>query len=71
MAVPQLDSVETLRGLVAFYVEAHNTELPHWAFHGQRPNEMFYGQGKGVPEKLTREDSGAGRPTDREPGEVM
>ncbi len=47
-----LDSVETVRRLVAFYVEAHNTEIPHSAFRGQTPDEMYYGRGKDVPDKL-------------------
>ena len=48
-----LDSVETVRRLVAFYVEAHNTEIPPSAFRGQTPDEMYYGRGKDVPNKLT------------------
>ena len=47
-----LDSLETVRRLVAFYVEAHNTEIPHSAFRGQTPAEMYYGRGKDVPDKL-------------------
>ncbi len=47
-----LDSVETVRRLVAFYVEAHNTEIPHSAFRGQTPDEMYYGRGNDVPDKL-------------------
>ncbi len=48
-----LDSVETVRRLVAFYVEAHNSEIPHSAFRGQTPDEIYYGRGKDVPNKLT------------------
>ena len=47
-----LDSVETVRRRVAFYVEAHNTEIPHSAFRGQTPEEMYYGRRKDVPDKL-------------------
>ncbi len=47
-----LGSLETVRQLVAFYVEAHNTEIPHSAFRGQTPDEMYYGRGKDVPYKL-------------------
>ena len=32
-----LDSVTTVRRLVAFYVQEHNTVLPHSAFRGQTP----------------------------------
>jgi len=47
-----LDSVAKLRSLVAFYVEEHNTTLPHSAFRGQTPDEMYFGTGDGVPEQL-------------------
>jgi hypothetical protein len=35
-----LDTLATVRKLVAFYVEQHNSHLPHAAFKGQTPNEM-------------------------------
>ena len=41
-----------MRRLVAFYVEAHNTQIPHSAFLGQTPDEMYYGRGKDVPDEL-------------------
>jgi len=47
-----LDSVATVRRLVAFYVAAHNIEIPHSAFRGHTPDEMYYGRGSGVPEQL-------------------
>ena len=47
-----LDSVETVRRLVAFYVEAHNTQIPHSAFRGETPDEIYYGRGQGIPEQL-------------------
>src|SRR6202011_5463933 len=34
-----LDSVTTVRRLVAFYVDEHNRVLPHSAFRGQTPDE--------------------------------
>jgi hypothetical protein len=48
-----LDSVTTVRRLVAFYVQEHNTVLPHSAFHGQTPDEMYFGKGDAVPADLT------------------
>ena len=36
-----LDSVATVRRLVAFYVHEHNHVLPHSAFRGQTPDEMY------------------------------
>ena len=47
-----LDTVASVRKLIAFYVEQHNTHLPHSAFKGQTPDEMFFGTGDGVPVKL-------------------
>jgi len=44
-----LDSVRTVEKLVAFYVEEHNTRLPHSAFRGQTPDEMYFGKGEDVP----------------------
>ena len=47
-----LDSVATVRGLVAFYVDEHNRVLPHSAFRGQTPDEMYFGTGDAVPADL-------------------
>jgi hypothetical protein len=41
-----LDSVTTVRRLVGFYVDQHNRVLPHSAFHGQTPDEMYFGSGR-------------------------
>jgi transposase InsO family protein len=48
-----LESVATVRRLVAFYVDEHNRVLPHSAFRGQTPDEMYFGTGDGVPADLT------------------
>ena len=47
-----LDSCATVRRLVAFYVTSHNSEIPHSAFRGQTPDEMYYGRGQEIPERL-------------------
>jgi transposase InsO family protein len=47
-----LDSVPTVRRLVAFYVDEHNRVLPHSAFRGQTPDEMYFGTGDAVPADL-------------------
>ncbi len=47
-----LDTVETVRKLVAFYVAQHNTHVPHYAFKGQTPDEMYFSTGADVPEQL-------------------
>ncbi len=38
-----LDSLSRLSDLVAFYVEAHNTQMPRSAFGGRTPDEVFFG----------------------------
>jgi transposase InsO family protein len=48
-----LDSLTALRRLVAFYVTAHNEVMPHSAFQGQTPNEVFFGTGGEVTQKLS------------------
>jgi putative transposase len=47
-----LDTVSSLRRLVSFYVEEHNTRLPHSAFQGETPDEMYFGTGRHVPDEL-------------------
>jgi hypothetical protein len=47
-----LDSVKSLEPLVAFYVTEHNSKLPHSAFRGQTPDEMYFGTGAGIPQEL-------------------
>lgn len=47
-----LDSVKTVKTLVAFYVHEHNSRLPHSSFCGQTPDEMYFQTGDGVPKQL-------------------
>ena len=47
-----LDSVAKVRKFVEFYVAEHNTQLPHSAFKGQTPDEMYFGTGDAIPEQL-------------------
>ena len=47
-----LDSVARVRTLVEFHVNEHNTKMPHPAFDGQTPDEVFFGTGAKVPEEL-------------------
>ena len=47
-----LDSVKTVETLVGFYVKEHNCRLPHSAFRGQTPDEMYFGKGGDIPGKL-------------------
>jgi putative transposase len=56
-----LDSVATIRRLVAFYVHEYNTVLPHSAFRGQTPDEMYFGTGDAVPADLKTRTAAARR----------
>jgi transposase InsO family protein len=47
-----LDTLSRLDKLIAFYVDEHNTRLPHSAFRGQTPDEMYFGTGKHIPQEL-------------------
>jgi hypothetical protein len=49
-----LDSLATVRTLVGWYVHEHNAVLPHAAFQGQTPDEMYFGRGAHIPDQLTR-----------------
>ena len=47
------ERIAKVRKLVAFYVAEHNGTLPHSAFRGQTPDEMYFGTGEDVPGRLT------------------
>ncbi len=47
-----LDNFIALGRLVEFYVTAHNQVMPHSAFEGQTPDEMYFGTGGTVPADL-------------------
>jgi hypothetical protein len=47
-----LDTLATVQKLVGFYVHQHNTHLPHAAFQGQTPDEMYFDTGSEVPMQL-------------------
>ena len=47
-----LDTVASVRKLVAFYVQQHNSHLPHSAFKGKTPDEMYFGTGDDIAKKL-------------------
>ena len=47
-----LDSIGAIRRLTAFYVHQHNTVMPHAAFEGQTPDEMYFANGERVPDEL-------------------
>jgi putative transposase len=47
-----LDSIESLRRLIDFYVRQHNEVMPHAAFKGQTPDEVYSGVGDAVAAEL-------------------
>ena len=47
-----LDSIERLRNLVEFFIDQHNTQMPHSAFAGQTPDEMYFGTAVDLPAQL-------------------
>jgi putative transposase len=47
-----LGSVKDVQNLVSFYISEHNTKLPHSAFKGQTPDEMYFGTGADIPDQL-------------------
>jgi len=47
-----LDTVTAARRHVSFYVDAHNNQIPHGAFRGQTPDEVYWGTGDYVPGEL-------------------
>jgi len=49
-----LDNIATLRRFVTFYVNANNSEMPHSAFNGQTPDEIYFGTGDNIPEQLDK-----------------
>jgi transposase InsO family protein len=65
-----LDSVQRLRTLVAFFVEEHNSKMPHAAFQGQTPDEMYFGTAPNLAMELAvarKEEEGVRGATRREP----
>jgi transposase InsO family protein len=48
----QLDDIEAVRKLVEFYVHNHNAVMPHSAFRGQTPDEIYCGTGGNVTAEL-------------------
>jgi hypothetical protein len=47
-----LDNIAKVKRLVAFYVAEHNERIPHAAFEGQTPDEIYFGRGAHIPGEL-------------------
>ncbi len=50
--IHSLDCIATVRPLVNSFVEAHNTQMSHAAFHGQTPDEMYFGTAPNLVDAL-------------------
>jgi transposase InsO family protein len=50
--INRLDSLAALEKLIGWYVGEHNAVIPHSAFRGQTPDEIFFGRGDRIPEEL-------------------
>ena len=48
-----LESFRQLEQLIDFYVREHNTKMPHHAFDGQTPDEVYFDQADRVRDHLT------------------
>ncbi len=47
-----LDSLAAVRRLTEFYVDEYNSSLPHSAFNGQTPDEMYFGTGQDIEAQI-------------------
>jgi transposase InsO family protein len=47
-----LESFTQLEQLIEFYVHEHNTQMPHHAFGGQTPDEVYFDQADRVDDRL-------------------
>jgi len=57
----ELNTIADVRRLTKFYVEQHNSVMPHAAFDGQTPDEMYYGTGTRLVEELKAKRADARR----------
>ena len=50
-----LDSLVTVKRLIAKFIDEYNTIMPHSAFRGQTPDEMFFGTSPDIEKRLAEE----------------
>ena len=48
----RLETAAAVRRHVAFYVAEYNATIPHAAFSGRTPDEIYFGRGEGIPATL-------------------
>ena len=54
-----LDTTANVRRLFEFYVQQHNQVMPHWALKKSTPDEVYFGTGVGILERLEKEHAQA------------
>ena len=69
--INSLESIERLRTLAVFYIEQHNTQMPHPAFDGQTPEEMYFGTAADLGETGSSAGRGTRRSSCRQPRAVL
>ena len=52
LCLHSLEGFTQLEQLIDFYVNEHNTEMPHHAFDGRTPDEVYFGQADRVHDRL-------------------
>ncbi len=57
----QLDSPAGVERLVAFYIDQHNSVIPHAAFPGRTPDEVYFGKGDDIVAQLAARRADARR----------
>jgi len=50
-----LDSLATVKRLIAKYIDEYNTIMPHSAFRGRTPDEMFFSTTPDIEKRLAEE----------------
>ena len=58
-----LDNLPTLEKLALFHVQQHDGVMPHSAFRGHTPDEMYFGTGASVTGELAASRARARRDT--------
>ncbi len=54
-----LDTTANVRRLIEFYVQQHNQVMPHWALKKLTPDDVYFGTGVGIQERLEKEHAQA------------
>jgi len=67
----RLETAAAVRRHVAFYVAEYNATIPHAAFSGQTPDEIYFGRGEAIPAKLEAGRDAAREAIEGQPGSLV